>query len=152
MRTVVSMMLALYLAALVSGAGNNGVIQIPVSGEYCSNWYSGSSFEYKLYYDDSCQNCDEVCTSCFGGEHQECPWNCYDGCLGEYYSFVYDYEIYDAVCKAGCVSSANCTAIANAYFTGSGTAIGNPNSCPFECNAGYTKSGSSCVAAAFHAP
>lgn len=65
-------MLTLCLPVLVSGSGNNGVMQTPVIGEYCSNYFRGSTFEYKLYY-DSCQKCDWECISCFGRENPNCP-------------------------------------------------------------------------------
>lgn len=125
--------------------GNNGYIRTPAVGEYCTNFFQEATFS-RLFYTTNYLN---DCAACFSGASPACPWLCYNGCAGEQdresppevYSYTY-------ICSAGCVATASCTAKPNSYFTGSGTITGDATSCPFACNAGYTKSGSSCVAVA----
>jgi hypothetical protein len=130
----------------VEAAGNNGRKQIPKTGEYCANYFDAYSFRYDMLI-SQCQNCDGTCTACKFKEDPICPWECYFGCSGSYIDFAFnpDREKYDYICSAGCVSTASCTPISDGYFTGAGTINGNSNSCPFNCNAGFTKSGLACV-------
>jgi hypothetical protein len=127
-------------------AGNNGDIQIPKTGEYCVNYFNAVKFEY--YYDlpfnpfreDNCQACWST----------KCPWVCNWGCVGTFLKTIgnseYYLDIYEYTCSAGCVSTANCNPpIANASHTGPGTVNNDPNSCPFNCNAGFYLANGVCV-------
>jgi hypothetical protein len=136
-----------FLSALANAAGNDGYIQTPGVGQYCSNFFNALYDNLLMPYD--CMECGG-CNFCWSGEYQKCPWRCYQGCDATYTDRDYytGEDSFYTKCSAGCVSTAGCTAISNGYFTGAGTVVGNPSSCPFACNAGYTKTGMSCVAAA----
>jgi hypothetical protein len=49
-------------------------------------------------------------------------------------------------CYDGCVTVSPCTPIPNAYFTGTASPSTSATGCPWACNAGFTKSGSACIA------
>jgi hypothetical protein len=130
----------------VSSLVGNGYIQYPVTGEYCETFYDVGSFQFTLDVND-CGTCEKQCAACKQHPFAKCPWNCHNGCEGilTYEDWFTSSEIYDYTCNAGCVVKSACTPIANAQFTGSGITVGDSTSCPFTCNAGYTKTGSSCI-------
>jgi hypothetical protein len=122
--------------------GNNGVIQVPGVGEYCtnyrygpltSNWYGAG-------------NPLPSCYLCFDGQ-KKCPWNCNSGCFSVYQNVYVTGKGHHSIsyCSDGCLHKSDCTSIPNGYFTGNGTIVGDSTSCPFQCNTGYTKYESSCV-------
>jgi hypothetical protein len=130
--------------------GKNGVIQVPGVGQYCLEYfipkyptgpptYGGS---YYLMVSDNCwqDNCDGTCGLCYNSPYQVCPWNCYEGCQGSYLNYYpqFEYTDYKFHCSSGCVAMANCAPVDNALFVAG-------DNCPFQCNAGYTKSGNACV-------
>jgi hypothetical protein len=41
----------------LEAAGDDGQIQTPNTGQYCTNYFDSSSFTHNLLIDD-CQNCD----------------------------------------------------------------------------------------------
>ena len=143
-------MLLLLLGLALVGA------QSPVTvgnGQYCSNYYGGNSnCEWFNDYYNSEQEYDapQVCAP--GGYC--CVWAYGTGCsLVEVDSFAgngrrrllqREYtSLWD--CAAGCVTAASCTSIPNAYFTGPASPVTSATACPFQCNTGYVKSGSSCT-------
>jgi hypothetical protein len=83
------------------------------------------------------------------GDPKSCFFDCNTGYIKSGYSCVTrtpgtgEYCVLDSY--LGCEEIASCTPIANAAFTGPGTEVGNANSCLFECNTGFVKSGSACV-------
>jgi hypothetical protein len=136
--------LNLLITFALCGLSVGNTIQSVGVGEYCSNYFSALTSTYEL--SDNCNGeCDGLCGQCSGHQDEVCPWLCGQGCQGAFQNYFPGREatVYYFTCSAGCVSAATCTAIPNAYFTGSGT--GGSGSCPFECTAGYIKSGSSCV-------
>jgi hypothetical protein len=138
----------------LEAAGNDGQIQYPNSGEYCANYHEDATYRFDLPIPCYADDCGGGCDACKGGSYPECPWECGSfECRARYVSFNFDSISYDYVCAAGCVSTAICTPIANAAFTGPGTEVGNANSCTFECNAGFVQSGLACVCPAgqYHA-
>ena len=122
--------------------GNNGLIQVLGVGEYCTNYRDGP-LASNFYGSSSVL---PSCYFCLNGNRM-CPWNCNSGCLAVYQNVYRDGYGFHSIsyCSAGCLHKSDCTSIPNGYFTGNGTIVGGPTSCPFECNVGYTKSVSSCV-------
>jgi hypothetical protein len=155
MPTLLSLRIIAFLGLLIRAAsaiiGNNGVIQTIGVGQYCTNYFNGLNDESRL--PDPCNPCDFECGFCHQGESARCPWNCNNGCTSSVYYYDPDSgeDVYSTICSAGCVSAASCTPIANGEFTGIGT-VGDSTSCDFRCNAGYTKTGRSCVAGGVTCP
>ena len=130
--------------------------QSPVTvgnGQYCSNYYGGSTdcdWTNDYYNPDQEGDSSEVCAP--GGYC--CIWAYGTGCSfvqanvhsggGRRRLLQSEYSSYWN-CAAGCVTAASCTAIPNAYFTGPASPVTTATACPFQCNAGYAKSGSACV-------
>jgi hypothetical protein len=131
----------------LQAAGNNGRIQIPGVGEYCANYYNARIYEDRFDV-QSCVHCDG-CRTCQFNRAPQCPWQCFSGCYGTWMGSVPNTWltlIYQVECKAGCVETLSCNPpIANASHTGPGAVNNDPNSCPFNCNAGLYLSNGACV-------
>jgi hypothetical protein len=129
----------------LDGAGNNGRIQILKTGEYCKNYHDARTFYYYLQIPYCTSWCDGECRACRNRPGNQCPWDCFWGCQGTY-TGGWETQEWLIECKAGCVESLNCNPpIANASHTGPGTVNNDPDSCPFNCNAGFYLANGVCV-------
>jgi len=137
-------MLLLLLGLALVGA------QSPVTmgnGQYCSNYYGGSTdceWDNDYYNVNQWEDSAQICAP--GGYC--CIWAYNQGCtlveiIAGRRDHTTDSSWWD--CAAGCVTAASCTSIPNAYFTGPASPVTSATACPFQCNAGYVKSGSSCT-------
>ena len=87
---------------------------------------------------DPCTYCDDDCDACAASVTQNIV--CYPSCG---FPNVEEGHVF---CMAGCVTVSPCTPIPNAYFTGTASPSTSATGCPWACNNGYVKSGSSCIA------
>lgn len=128
-------------SCLVTAGGWDGTIQYPGTGEYCQYYHQLREFEINDYTPSS------SCRPCWDGPELQCPWNCNVGCSGVDNGYDSAYNVYKSsyTCVEGCMFTDLCFAIDNGYFTGSGATVGDPMSCPFDCNPGYTRVDFSCV-------
>jgi hypothetical protein len=166
-RAVHTILLAWEMLRMVSG-------QQPLTpgvGQYCSHYITGftSNLGGKLdvhaytpngwSYDCVTHQCSHatVCdcsymTVCANQANPACPWavgaSCgieipCSGCAN--YALCSDYKG-TSFCNPGCVTVSPRTQLpSNAYFTGSANPSTSASGCPWACNTGYTKSGSTCI-------
>jgi hypothetical protein len=103
----------------------------------------------------SCTNalaCECLPGACANQADPACPWALGPSC-GVTYPCVYCYDncgicgdsSTTLFCNPGCVTVSPCTPIPNAYFTAPANPSISATGCPWACNTGYTKSGSSCI-------
>jgi len=132
----------------------------PGTGQYCSYYADGFTSDLGgILYLGSVHTYITDCSKdghnqvCAGQSQAICPWSAgiycdnmyvpYDYCGDNCHSCSNTEGIY--YCSAGCVTVSPCTPISNAVFTGAAVPMTSATGCPFTCNTGYTKSGSSCI-------
>ena len=129
----------------LEGAGNNGRKQILQTGEYCKNYHDARIYYYYLQIPYCSFLCDGQRRTCWSYPAVQCPWDWLRGCDGKQ-TGGWETQEWKIECEAGCVESLNCNPpIANASHTGPGTVNNDPNSCPFNCNAGFYLANGVCV-------
>ena len=145
------------VAAVIAAGGvpDNGMIQTPVLGQYCNQYYSSSNLLYWTTGFNPASPLDPqsdylmVCYApLLGQAHPLCPWARNYGCY--FVSNSYDMNTYIQTtywgCVTGCVSVAPCANSANALLTTVGPISSSSSSmCPVICYIGYTMVNGSCV-------
>lgn len=146
------------LAWVMLGVASGQQPLTPGVGQYCSNFangfyrnpedgaYMSASFDLAVVC-----NC-ALMPVCAGQSNAACPWaaGAYCGVVApceragdDYRSCQIEGTIF---CNSGCAAVSPCTALPlNAHFTGAANPITSSGACPWECNAGYTRTASSCA-------